>query len=203
VDLRIVDEREYGAALVYFTGSKDHNIALRNRAIDRDWKLNEYGLFDVGDGDDARGDDESANASRARPRKRSTTHSNSTGSRRSFARTRGELDASAAGELPDLIERSDIRGRSQVHLSTPTDRGPFARMAEAADERDLEYVLLTDHGPHAPIPETLDQGSASIDNERISMRSTPTTTWTSRSSRGIEAEITADGRFRRTGGLRS
>jgi len=89
VDLRIVDEREYGAALVYFTGSKDHNIALRNRAIDRDWKLNEYGLFDVGDGDDARGDDESANASRARPRKRSTTHSNSTGSRRSFARTRG------------------------------------------------------------------------------------------------------------------
>jgi len=79
VDLRIVDEREYGAALVYyFTGSKDHNIALRNRAIDRDWKLNEYGLFDVGDGDDARGDDESANASRARPRKRSTTHSTRT-----------------------------------------------------------------------------------------------------------------------------
>ncbi|MEF8776652.1 MAG: helix-hairpin-helix domain-containing protein, partial [Haloarculaceae archaeon] len=52
MDLRLVEEAEYGAALVYFTGSKDHNITLRNRAIDRDWKLNEYGLFDVTDTDE-------------------------------------------------------------------------------------------------------------------------------------------------------
>jgi len=192
VDLRIVDEREYGAALVYFTGLKDHNIALRNRAIDRDWKLNEYGLFDVGDGDDARG------GRRIGERIASETEEAIYNALEldwippELRENTGELDASAAGELPDLIERSDIRGDLQVHTEYSDGSGTVREMAEAADERDLEYVLLTDHGPHAPIPETLDRerfDRQRTDIDEVNADDNVDVTVL----QGIEAEITADG----------
>ena len=188
VDVRIVDDAEYGSALVYFTGSKDHNIALRNRAIDRDWKLNEYGLFDVADVDEAgqRVGERIASETEAAvydaldlpwipPELREDT---------------GELAAADAGELPSLVELNDVRGDLQVHTTYSDGAGSVAEMAAAADERGLEYVLVTDHGPNAPIPQRLDEDAFEeqvADVEAANEGSDVTVL------QGIEAEITDDG----------
>jgi len=91
-----------------------------------------------------------------------------------------------------LIERSDIRGDLQVHTEYSDGSGTVREMAEAADERDLEYVLLTDHGPHAPIPETLDRerfDRQRTDIDEVNADDNVDVTVL----QGIEAEITADG----------
>ncbi|MGM0716656.1 MAG: helix-hairpin-helix domain-containing protein [Halobacteriota archaeon] len=191
MDLRIVSNEEYGAALVYFTGSKDHNITLRNRAIDRGWKLNEYGLFDTGEANTRSGQragdpiaSESEEAVYAAldltwipPELREDT---------------GEVDAAAADVLPDLVELADIRGDLQTHTEYSDGSHSVRDMAEAADERGLEYILITDHGPHAPIPGTLDseafdaqQGEIEEVNDDDGLDVT--------ALQGIEAEITEDG----------
>jgi len=156
MDLRIVDETEYGAALVYFTGSKDHNITLRNRAIDRDWKLNEYGLFDVSDVDDGEGE------RRAGERLAGETEDDVYDTLDldwippELREDTGEVDAAATGELPDLVELDEVRGDLQLHTDYSDGSHSVREMAEAAAERNLEYILVTDHGPNAPIPSTLD-----------------------------------------------
>jgi DNA polymerase (family 10) len=165
VDLRIVDQSEYGAALVYFTGSKDHNITLRNRAIDREWKLNEYGLFDVSDADTPQG------GQRVGERVASETEEGVYDALDlswippELREDTGEVDAAAAGELPDLVDTTDIRGDLQSHTDYSDGSHTVREMADAADERGLEYLLITDHGPHAPIPSTLD--SESFDSQRV------------------------------------
>ncbi len=190
IDLRIVDAGEYGAALVYFTGSKDHNITLRNRAIDRDWKLNEYGLFDTSGVDD--GDD----AQRAGERLASETEEaiyDALGLSwipPELREDTSEVDAAAAGELPDLLELGDVRGDLQMHTDYSDGTHSVREMAEAAAERDREYVLVTDHGPHAPIPSTLDRDTfeeqrADIDATNDDLDVTIL--------QGIEAEITKEG----------
>ncbi|AXG09796.1 DNA polymerase/3'-5' exonuclease PolX [Haloplanus rubicundus] len=185
MDLRVVDETEYGAALVYFTGSKDHNITLRNRAIDHDWKLNEYGLFDVGDIDDGEGERRAGETEDGvydtldldwiPPELREDT---------------GEVDAAATGDLPNLIELDEVRGDLQLHTDYSDGSHSVREMAEAAVERDLEYILVTDHGPHAPIPSTLDRDSfeeqqADIETVNDDLDITVL--------QGIEAEITDSG----------
>lgn len=135
-DLRIVDEASYGAALVYFTGSKDHNITLRNRAIDNDWKLNEYGLFDAED-DKLAGETEAEvyaelGLSWIPPELREET---------------GEIDAAEADALPDLVQPNDIRGDLHVHTTASDGDNTIREMAEHSASNGLEYVLITDHGP--------------------------------------------------------
>ncbi|MEF8839708.1 MAG: helix-hairpin-helix domain-containing protein [Haloarculaceae archaeon] len=155
MDLRLVEEAEYGAALVYFTGSKDHNITLRNRAIERDWKLNEYGLFDVADtgeegqrvGDLIASETEEAvydalDLDYIAPELREDT---------------GEVEAAAAGELPDLVAVDDLRGDLQCHTDYSDGSASVREMAAAAAERGHDYLLVTDHGPGAPIPSKLDE----------------------------------------------
>ncbi|WP_318570636.1 DNA polymerase/3'-5' exonuclease PolX [Salinigranum marinum] len=190
MDLRIVDETEYGAALVYFTGSKDHNITLRNQAIDRDWKLNEYGLFDVSDVDDGEGE------RRAGERLAGETEDDVYDTLDldwippELREDTGEVDAAAAGDLPNLIELDEVRGDLQLHTDYSDGSHSVREMAEAAAERDLEYILVTDHGPHAPIPSTLDQDSfeeqhADIETVNDDLDITVL--------KGIEAEITDSG----------
>ena len=190
MDLRIVDESEYGSAIVYFTGSKDHNITLRNRAIDRNWKLNEYGLFDVSDvaaGDDSQRAGEALASETEEgvydtldldwipPELREDT---------------GEVDAAAAGELPDLIELDDVRGDLQLHTDHSDGSHTVREMAEAADERNLEYVLVTDHGPHAPIPGTLDEETF---EEQVTAVESANEALDVTVLQGVEAEITEAG----------
>ncbi|WP_066413989.1 DNA polymerase/3'-5' exonuclease PolX [Halorubrum aethiopicum] len=145
VDLRVVDDAEFGAALQYFTGSKAHNVAVRNRAIDRGLKLNEYGLFDVRDvedpdagqrvGDRVAGETETGvydalDLAYVPPELREDT---------------GEVAAAAAGDLPDLVAPDDLRG--DLHTHTDWSDGAFtvAEMIAAAADRGHEYHAVTDH----------------------------------------------------------
>jgi DNA polymerase (family 10) len=188
VDVRIVDEEEYGSALVYFTGSKDHNIALRNRAIDRDWKLNEYGLFDVADVDEegqrvgeriASGTETAVYDALDLPWLPPELRENT-----------GELAAADAGELPSLVDLDDVRGDLQVHTTYSDGARSVAEMAAAAEERGLEYVLVTDHGPNAPIPQRLD---ADAFDEQVAAVETANEDVNVTVLQGIEAEVTDEG----------
>jgi len=145
VDLRVVDPDEFGAALQYFTGSKSHNVAVRERAIDRGLKLNEYGVFDVsgveapdagqrvGDrvaGPDEAGVYEAVDTAWVPPELRED---------------RGEVAAAADGTLPDLVETEAIRGDLHVHTTWSDGAAGIAEMVEAAAAFGHEYVAVTDH----------------------------------------------------------
>jgi DNA polymerase (family 10) len=190
MDLRIVDETEYGAALVYFTGSKDHNITIRNRAIDRNWKLNEYGLFDVS------GVDAEEDSQRAGERLAGETEDDVYDTldldwiSPELREDTGEVDAAAARDLPNLIELDEVRGDLQLHTDYSDGSHGVREMAGAAVERDLEYILVTDHGPHAPIPSTLDQDS--FEEQRADI-ATVNDDLDITVLQGIEAEITDSG----------
>jgi DNA polymerase (family 10) len=135
VDVRTVEPGQLGSALLYFTGSKSHNIALRQRAIDRGWLLSEYGLFE----DDrvvasATEEDiyKALDLQPIPPPLREGT---------------GEIEAAARGGLPPLIERSQIRGDLHYHSDRSGDgRSSIEEMVEAALVNGYEYVAFTDHG---------------------------------------------------------
>ncbi|GAB6878263.1 PHP domain-containing protein [Halorubrum gandharaense] len=193
VDLRIVDEASWGSALLYFTGSKDHNIVVRDRATDRDWKLNEYGLYDVSDvpegesgqrvGEKLAGETEAGvydalDMAWTPPELRENT---------------GEVGAAAAGELPDLVTVDDIRGDFQSHTTYSDGEHTVREMADRAAERGLEYLTITDHGPELDVvagvqdrEELLDQRAA-IDAVNDDPELDVTLL------HGLEAEVTADG----------
>ena len=148
VDLRVVDVTEFGAALQYFTGSKAHNVTVRNRAIDRGLKLNEYGVFDVSAVDDPDagqrvgdrvagetevGVYEALGMEFVPPELREDT---------------GEVEAAADdgdGSLPTLIEEGDVRG--DLHTHTDWSDGSFSieEMVTAAADRGYDFHAVTDH----------------------------------------------------------
>ncbi|HSJ85202.1 MAG TPA: DNA polymerase/3'-5' exonuclease PolX [Acidimicrobiia bacterium] len=135
VDVRTVEPDQLGSALLYFTGSKAHNIALRQRALDRGWLLSEYGLFE----------DETVIAS-----KTEADIYQALGMLPVPAPLRegsGEIEAAAAGELPALVELAQIRGDLHYHSDRSGDgRSTLEEMIEAALARGYEYVAFTDHG---------------------------------------------------------
>ncbi|AGB31875.1 PHP domain protein [Natrinema pellirubrum DSM 15624] len=145
VDLRVVVPAEFGSALQYFTGSKDHNVALRNYAIDRGMKLNEYGAFDVSDvedheagqrvGDRVAGETEAGmyealGLAWIPPELRTD---------------RGEIDAAENDVLPALLERGDIRGDLHTHTEWSDGNTSIEAMVEAAAERGYDYFGIADH----------------------------------------------------------
>ena len=145
VDLRTVVPEEFGSALQYFTGSKDHNITLRNYAIDRDVKLNEYGAFDVSDIDDP------DSGQRVGERVAGEDESGMYGALDlewippELREDRGEIDAAANGELPDLITRDDIRGDLHCHTEWSDGNTPIEAMVEAAEDRGYDFLGIADH----------------------------------------------------------
>jgi DNA polymerase (family 10) len=188
VDLRIVDDTEFGAATVYLTGSVDHNVALRERAQDRGWKLNEYGLFDISDtaddgqhaGDRLAGKDETGVYDALGlvcppPELRENT---------------GELDAAADEELPDLVELDDIRGDLQLHTTVSDGANSLREMAERAAELDREYMLVTDHGPTLDVTEGLDDDAFDEQRETVADVNDDVDVEV---LHGVEADITEDG----------
>lgn len=136
VDLRVVPEASFGAALMYFTGSKGHNIALRQRALDRDLTLNEYSLSEVGSGNVVASVTEAEIYHRLdlrwiTPEVREDT---------------GEIAASADGSLPDPMRVSDLLGDLHVHTDWSGDgRSSMIEMLDAAVARGLQYIAITDH----------------------------------------------------------
>jgi DNA polymerase (family 10) len=149
-DLRLVPRESLGAALQYFTGSKAHNIVLRDRAIQRGLKLNEYGLYRVDDDTRIAGEDE-AGIYRALglafvpPELREN---------------RGEIDAAAAGTLPRLIELTDILGDLHCHTTATDGRESIEGMARAAKAAGLRYLAITDHSQALAMANGLDERRA-------------------------------------------
>jgi DNA polymerase (family 10) len=135
VDVRTVEPHQLGSALLYFTGSKAHNIALRQRALDRGWLLSEYGLFD---GKKLIASETEEDIYRALEMG-SVPPPLREGS--------GEVEAAAARRLPTLVELAQIRGDLHYHSDRSGDgRSTLEEMIEAAMARGYEYVAFTDHG---------------------------------------------------------
>ena len=135
VDIRTVRPDQLGSALLYFTGSKAHNIALRQKAIDRGWLLSEYGLFEDGEVLASETEDaiyEALGMQAIPPMLREGS---------------GEVEAASNEGLPDLIARSDIKGDLHYHSDRSGDgRSSLEEMVEAAIANGWEYVAFTDHG---------------------------------------------------------
>ncbi len=135
VDLRVVEPSSWGAALQYFTGSKLHNIALRDIAIGMGLKVNEYGVFHEATGRRVGGETEedvyrAVGLDWMPPELRED---------------RGEIEAAAAHRLPVLVERSDLRGDLQVHSTWSDGTASIEDMAIAARDAGLDYIAITDH----------------------------------------------------------
>ncbi len=179
-DLRIVTPDQRGAALQYFTGSKAHNIALRDRALERGWKLNEYGLFDADDRSIAGATEESIYRALELAFIEPELREN-----------RGELAAAADHTLPELITRADLKGDLHMHTTESDGRESLATMAGAARARGLEYIAITDHSQSLTMANGLDEGRALANAERIRAYSKTLEGITVLA--GIECDILADG----------
>jgi DNA polymerase (family 10) len=135
VDLRVVPRQSFGAALQYFTGSKEHNIKLRGIASDQGYKLNEYGLFTRDTNTKVAGSSESE----------IYTQLGFAYIEPELRENRGEIEAAAQQALPQLIEMTDIKGDLHVHSNWSDGTHSISEIAEAASKQDLEYVAICDH----------------------------------------------------------
>jgi DNA polymerase (family 10) len=144
VDLRVVEEKCYGAALCYFTGSKAHNIAIRRIAQKLGLKVNEYGVF-KGDTRIAGEDEASVYQSVGLPFIPPELRED-----------RGEIEAAHAGRLPHLVELADLRGDLHVHTKATDGHDSLRDMALAAKELGLEYLAITEHSRRLTVAHGLD-----------------------------------------------
>lgn len=144
VDLRVVVPEEFGSALQYFTGSKAHNIRFRNRALDRDLKVNEYGIFDISGLDDTSGQ-------RAGERVAGETEEGMydaldlTWIPPELREDTGEIDAAADDSLPELIEEGDVRGDLHTHTEWSDGTTSIEELVEAAEAFGHDYLAVADH----------------------------------------------------------
>jgi DNA polymerase (family 10) len=180
-DLRLVPPESRGAALQYFTGSKAHNIALRDRALSRGWRLNEYGLYDTATelpvaGETEEGIYEALGLAFVPPELREF---------------RGEIEAAASRSLPRLIERADIRGDCHSHTDASDGRHSLEEMALAARAAGLDYLAITDHSQALSMAGGLDEEEALGHAARV--REVGSRLEGIRLLAGIECDIRADG----------
>ena len=144
VDLRLVGEESYGSALLYFTGSKDHNIALRKIALKKEYKLSEYGLFK----------DDKRLAGKTEHEVYDKLGLNFIPPE--LRENRGEIEAAQDGNLPKLIGYDDVRGDLQCHTKWSDGSQSIEEMAKAALELNYEYLCITDHYGDLKIAGALD-----------------------------------------------
>ncbi|HXF62262.1 MAG TPA: DNA polymerase/3'-5' exonuclease PolX [Caldilineaceae bacterium] len=190
VDLRVVERRHWGAALQYFTGNKEHNIALRELALRRGWSLNEYGLTATGDGEAPAGEErffeeeEHLYAFLGMDWMPPEIRTN-----------RGEIEAALEHRLPKLIELKDIRGELHGHTTWSDGAADIEAMAEAARSRGYEYWSVSDHSVGLGMVGGLDAARLLAQAEEIARlnRAYAEQGINFRLLRGIEVEILADG----------
>jgi DNA polymerase (family 10) len=147
VDVRLLEKKSFGAALLYFTGSKPHNVALRGRALDMGWTLNEYALTTLKGGRVVASKTEEEVYAKFKlayiePELREMT---------------GEIEAAEAGALPQLVKLADIRGDLQMHTPASDGRNSIEEMGEAARELGYEYIALTDHSQAVTVANGMDE----------------------------------------------
>jgi DNA polymerase (family 10) len=145
VDLRIVVPEEFGAALQYFTGSKDHNIAVRNRAIDMDRKVNEYGVFDISDVEDPDSGQRVGERVAGETEEGVYAALDMAWMPPELRENRGEVEAAANDDLPNLLTENDINGDLHFHTNYSDGDESIERMVEAAAEFGHDYVSVADH----------------------------------------------------------
>ena len=147
VDVRLLEKKSFGAALLYFTGSKAHNVILRGRANDMGWTLNEYALTTLKGGKVVAGKTEAEiyaklKLSYIEPELREA---------------RGEIEAAENGTLPKLVELADIRGDLQMHTPASDGKNTIEEMGEAARALGYEYIALTDHSQAVTVANGMDE----------------------------------------------
>ena len=179
VDLRVVPEESYGAALQYFTGSKDHNVVLRHLAQQRGLKVNEYGVF-RGETRVAGDTEESVYAAVGLPWIAPELREN-----------RGEFDAARAGRLPHLVDLKDLLGDLHAHTKATDGRNSVKEMAEAGRRRGLEYVAITDHSRRLAMAKGLDPKRLLMQIDEIDRLNAALSGITL--LKGIEVDILEDG----------
>lgn len=144
LDLRVVPEESFGAAMQYFTGSKEHNVVLRQRAKDLGLKINEYGVF-RGDEAVAGRSEEDVYAAVGLPWIPPELREN-----------RREFEWADRRQLPELIQQTDILGDLHMHTTASDGAGSIAEMAAAAKARGLQYIAITDHSKRVSMANGLD-----------------------------------------------
>ncbi|MFD0275693.1 helix-hairpin-helix domain-containing protein [Kitasatospora sp. NPDC127111] len=175
VDLRVVPEEDWGAALVYFTGSKAHNIKLRTMAVRAGLKLSEYGLFEaVGDAkgkQSAKGEAQGKPAGKGGPKTKDATGDGAGSGEREGRKVvsateeevyaalglpwiapplredRGEVEAALRDELPELVTEADLRGDLHTHTDLTDGLATLEEMIDTAAARGYAYFAVTDHAP--------------------------------------------------------
>jgi DNA polymerase (family 10) len=186
IDLRPFEEASLGAALQYFTGSKAHNVALRERAVKRGLKLNEYGVFRSDDGSRLAGATEedvyAALGLAFIPPELREGH--------------GEIEAAESGSLPVLVEVGDLQGDLHSHTTESDGRDSLEAMVDAARSRGLSYLAVTDHSRAIPSP----THGTGMDEKRClghlaRIRELQTRIDGFRVLAGIEVDILPDGRL--------
>ena len=157
VDLRVVSEDSFGAALAYFTGSKEHNIRLREMAVRKGLKINEYGIFDVTTEKKLGGKLETdtyriLGMPFIAPELREDT---------------GEIEAALEGRLPELIDMKDIKGDLHVHSNDSDGSHNIQELIEAASSRGYKYIAITDHSKGLAVAHGLSIERILVQNKKI------------------------------------
>ena len=179
VDLRVVAEESYGAALQYFTGSKAHNIAIRRIAQTHGLKVNEYGVY-RGEARIAGESEESVYRAVGLPYIPPELRED-----------RGEIEAARAGRLPQLVELADLHGDLHVHTRATDGRNTLREMALAAQAQGFEYLAITEHSRRLTVAHGLDPLRLARQCDEIDALNEQLTGITL--LKGIEVDILEDG----------
>ena len=183
VDVRLLLPENNGAALIYFTGSKEHNVSLRGRALKMGYTLNEYALATLKEERRVAGASEEEVYAKLKldlipPELRENC---------------GEIEAAAEHRLPKLIELSDLRGDLQMHTTESDGRASIEQMAQAARKKGYEYIAITDHSKAVTVANGMDETRT-----RAHMRAIRAASAKSKGIRilaGIEVDILKDGKL--------
>ncbi len=179
VDVRLLEKKSFGAALLYFTGSKAHNVALRGRANEMGWTLNEYALTTLKGGRVIASKSEEEIYSKLKlayiePELREMT---------------GEIEAAEHGKLPKLVTLDDIRGDLQMHTTASDGKNSIEEMGQAAKSLGYDYIALTDHSQAVTVANGLDEKRTLEQIKKIHAAKVPGITLLA----GSEVDIKKDG----------
>ena len=183
VDVRILPPESFGAALQYFTGSKSHNVNLRQRALKKGYSLNEYGLFTI------KGEKNVASRTEEEIYEKLGLEWIPPEMRENC----GEVDAAEKKTLPGLITVEDIRGEVHMHTVETDGRNTIEEMAEAARQRGYKYIAITDHSKNLAFANGLDDKRAIAHVKRIKRANEQIEGIEIMS--GVEVDILADGQL--------
>ncbi|MBI4684082.1 MAG: DNA polymerase/3'-5' exonuclease PolX [Nitrospirae bacterium] len=183
VDLRVVEDESFGAALAYFTGSKEHNIRLREMAVKKGLKINEYGIFREKDNKKMGGKNEDdiykvLGLAYIPPELREDT---------------GEIETALNNSLPELVELEDIKGDLHVHSRFSDGSHTFKELIDAAKERGYEYIAITDHSKGLGVARGLSEERLMEEKKEIDAINKKLRGF--KLLMGIEVDIRSDGRM--------